>query len=92
MNNSATSTLPKNVIRLVKYQRWYLPHDLDTFRVLQQLGVPVVKINEKFLPTLIMLTKKHGYVGKVTAWSKILDPFLDKIGAMWLSRDNRKCR
>ncbi len=84
MNNSET------VITLTKIKQWYLPVDAESYMVLRDAGVPLVRIHENFIPTLGLLTKKKIRARTVDFNETILHPYLDNLGAVWQKREHRK--
>jgi hypothetical protein len=80
------------IIRLTRIKQWYIPADTESYIELRKAGIPLLRIHRDFLPTVGLLTKSHNIKAKsVDFKTAILDPFLDKVGASWLRKDNRRC-
>lgn len=83
----------KNQLRLTKIKQWYIPADTPTYLVLRRCGIPLTRIHQNFLPTLKLLTKKHHLNGVLVDFHKeILDPFLDRLGEVWLKKEKCTCK
>jgi hypothetical protein len=80
------------IIRLTRIKQWYIPADTESYIELRKVGIPLLRIHRDFLPTVGLLTKSHNIKAlNVDFKEKILDPFLDKVGASWLRKENRRC-
>ncbi len=77
-------------ITLTRIKQWYIPADTESYLALKQLKIPLARIEQNFLPTVGVLLKRNGFRAKsVDFRTKILEPQLDKWGALWLKRDHR---
>jgi hypothetical protein len=80
------------IIKLTRIKQWYIPADTESYLVLRDAGVPLLRIHRDFLPTVGLLTKNHNIKAKEVSFKdEILDPFLDKVGKSWLRQENRRC-
>lgn len=87
-----TNKSKATLIYLTRIKQWYIPADTESYLALRAAGVPLLRIHRDFLPTVGLLTKKHNIKAKERNFkTDILDPFLDKVGASWLRRENRRC-
>lgn len=87
----AQSSKP-TIIHLTRIKQWYIPADTESYLTLRKAGVPLLRIHRDFLPTVGLLTKGHNIKAKEKVFkTEILDPFLDKVGASWLRKQNRRC-
>lgn len=82
----------QQIIELVRIKSWYVPRNLDTYRILRQLKVPLLKIHRDFLPALKLVTGPRNIRAKSTDFTEILNKRLDMIGAQWKSKPGRTCR
>jgi len=86
----ALSRTPK-IIRLTKIRQWWLPVDAESYTILRDAGVPLIRFHVDFLPTLQLLTKKHHIRAKAVQFGpEILDPFLEMIGTTWNAKPHCK--
>lgn len=79
------------VIHFVKIRSWYIPADAESYRILVDLKVPLVKLHQDLIPTLQLATKPKGIRAKATPFKDIQIEFLDRIGETWLKQPGRKC-
>jgi len=78
------SNLDPNEIRLTRIKQWYFPVDFETYKTLKKLGVPLLRIHHTFIPTLRLITKSHGIVGKEVPFEEeLMDPFVEMLAATW---------
>lgn len=83
-NDVTKASTEPTVIKLVRIKQWYVPHDAETYKVLRKIGVPLTQFHQDFLPTLQLLTKpKNIRALEVNFKTKVLEPFLDLVGATW---------
>lgn len=79
------------IIRLTRIKSWYLPVDIESYKVLRDLQVPLIRIPESFLPTLKLVTGPNNVRAKLVDFnSGILHPYLDNIGEKWNANEYRK--
>lgn len=77
-------------ITLTRIKQWYIPADTESYLALRQLKIPLVRIEQNFLPSVGVLLKRNGFRAKsVDFRTEILEPQLDKWGELWLKRKNR---
>jgi hypothetical protein len=82
MNNS--------VLKLTKIKQFYFPVDADDYKLLKAHGIPAIRIHENLLPTLGLVFKKYGIKPQPVPFGEaILDPYLDRIGTAWQSKEHR---
>jgi hypothetical protein len=80
-----------HLITFTKIKGWYLPVDVDSYKVLVDVGVPMIRIPENFLPTLKLITKKHKIKARLVDFDdEIKNPFLDNLGEKWGTRKHCK--
>jgi hypothetical protein len=73
-----------SLIRLTKIKQWWLPADAESYSILKDAGVPLIRFHVDFLPTLKLLTDKHHIRAKEVHFkSEIMDPFMDLMGSTW---------
>lgn len=83
MNNST--------LKLTKIKQFYLPVDADDYKLLKSHGIPAIRIHENLLPTLGLLFKKYDIKPQPIAFGDaILNPYLDRLGETWQSKEHRK--
>lgn len=87
----ATGTSMKSkeptIIRLTKIKQWYVVADVETYKVLKDLGTPMIRVHQNFLPTLGLLTSRANVkVKNVDFESEIMDPFLTKTTETWAKK------
>jgi hypothetical protein len=87
-----TQPEPKQILELVQIKSWYIPANAETYRALRDIKVPLLKVHRDFLPTLQLATQRAKLRVRARKFSDILDAYLDKIGANWMSKKGRKCR
>jgi hypothetical protein len=76
--------LEPNEIRMTRIKQWYFPADVESYKILRSMGVPLLKINQTFLPTLRLITKARGISGKEIMFNEeLLDPFLNMLATTW---------
>lgn len=91
-NSNANKASEPKIIKLTKIKQWYLPVDAESYEILKQCGVPLIRIHENFLPTLGLVTKQKNIKAKsVNFTESIMNPYFDKIGELWNSKPHRKC-
>jgi hypothetical protein len=79
------------IIRLTKLRQWYLPVDAESYKILRSAGIPLIRIQENFIPTIGMLTKKKKIKARLVDFNDtILNPYLDELGMRWQKKDHRK--
>lgn len=72
------------IIRLTKIKQWYLPVDKESYTILRDAGVPLIRIPADFIPALSLLTKKHHIKAREVSFrDEILGPFLENVGTTW---------
>ncbi len=86
------NTQSPKVVTFVKMKSWFIPMDAASYQLLRSVNVPLLKIHQDFIPTLQLAFKAKGIRAKSEPFSDILTNFLDRIGAVWLSKDGRKCK
>lgn len=78
------------IIRLTKLKQWFLPVDAESYKILRAAGIPLIRIQENFLPTIGLLTAKHKIKAKLIDFNEsILNPYLDELGTRWQKKDHR---
>lgn len=78
------------VVKLTKIKQFYFPVDAEDYKLLRSHGIPVIKIHENLLPTLGLLFKKNKIQPQSVSFNdSILDPYLDKLGETWQSKEFR---
>jgi hypothetical protein len=78
------SGLDPNEIRLTRIKQWYFPVDVETYKTLKGLGVPLLRIHHTFIPTLRLITKSRGIKGtEIPFDSALMDPFLNMLSSTW---------
>jgi len=78
------------VVKLTKIKQFYFPVDAEDYKLLRAHGVPVIKIHENLLPTLGLLFKKNKITPQAVNFNDaIFNPYLDKIGEAWQSKEFR---
>lgn len=84
---------PKAVLSFCKIKQWYFPVDAETYKSLRDtLKIPATRIHQNLLPVIEMMAKKYKMVGRnVDFNADILNPYLDKLGAVWLKKEFRIC-
>jgi hypothetical protein len=79
------------IIRLTKIRQWYLPVDAESYNILKDAGVAMLRIHENFLPTIGLLTKKRKIKARSVPFNEsILHPYLDELGSRWQAKEFRK--
>lgn len=82
--------MKSTVVKLTKIKSYYFPVDADDYKLLRSHGIPVIKIHENLMPTLGLLFQKHKIKPQSVSFNDtILDPYLDRIGAAWQSKEHR---
>lgn len=85
-----TSRKQKHIV-LTKIKQWYMPVDADSYKVLRNAGIPLIRIHENFLPTLSLLTKSKNIKASLVGFNDtILHPYLDELGSRWQKKEHRK--
>jgi hypothetical protein len=80
------------IIKLTRIKEWYIPVDAESYKTLQRAGCPMTRIHKDFLPTLKLLTSAHGIRARNVDFAEgIMNPFLDKVGKAWKSREHCDC-
>lgn len=80
-----------SVVKLTKIKQFYMPVDADDYKLLRNLGVPVIRIHENLMPTLMLMFNKHKVKPQSVSFpDAIRDPYLDKIGETWQKKEHRK--
>ena len=82
----------QQIIELVRIKSWFVPKDVDTYRMLRGLKMPLLKIHRDTLPLLKLVTGPRGIRARSTDFSTILEERLDKIGSQWKSKPGRTCK
>jgi len=78
-------------LKLTKIRQFYMPVDADDYKLLKEHGIPLIKIHENLLPTLGLVFTKYKIKPKLVSFSdSILNPYLDRIGEAWQSKEHRK--
>ena len=78
----------KQPVRLTRIKQWYLPADAESYTALKEIGRPLTRIHINFMPAVKLLANKHKLRGtEVSFKDEILDPFLDKVGTAWNSKE-----
>jgi len=71
-------------LRLTRIKQWYFPVDLESYKLMKSLGIPLLRIHHDFLPTLRLVTKPKGIKGiEVPFQEEILDPFIESLVRTW---------
>lgn len=80
-----------NEVKFTKVKQWYLPIDADSYKVLKSFGMPLIRIHEDMMPTIMLLFKKHKIKPHLVDFNdSILHPYLDELGKRWQSKDHRQ--
>lgn len=78
------------IITITKLKQWYLPVDAESYKILRSVGIPLIRIQENFMPTISFLAKKEKIKARVVDFNDtILHPYLDELGALWQKKDHR---
>jgi hypothetical protein len=75
----------------VKIKSWYIPGDSDTYKILRELGIPLLKIHSDFIPTLEIQARPRGIRAKVSHFTNVRDALLDRLGLAWKKKPGRNC-
>lgn len=90
--NKKKAKADKVLIRLTRIKQWFIPVDADSYLALKDAGVPLTRIHQDFLPTVALITKKHGIRAlEVKFKDEIMDPFFEKIGVSWNKKLHCRC-
>jgi hypothetical protein len=82
--------MKSTAVKLTKIKQFYFPVDADDYKLLKSFGLPVIKIHENLLPTLGLVFNKHKIKPQsVNFMDTIMNPYLDKIGEVWQSKEHR---
>lgn len=83
--------MKSQIVKLTKIKQFYFPVDAEDYKLLRSHGMPVIKIHENLLPTLGIVFKKYGIKPQpVSFQDSILNPYLDRLGEKWQSKEHRK--
>lgn len=91
---TATKAVSKKttVIKLTRIKNWYLPVDAESYQTLKRAGVAATRLDEKFLPAISLVAKKHKFKAQsVDFRSEIFDPLMDKIATTWSKKLHCRC-
>lgn len=76
-----------SVINLTRIKQWYVVADIDSYLRLKQLGAPMIRFHQNFLPTLHLLTKSNKVkIQGLDFNQSILDPFFEKTASTWVKK------
>ncbi len=79
------------VVKLTKIKSFYMPVDADDYKLLRSHGLATIKIHENLMPTIGMLLKRHKIKPELVSFADaIRDPYFDKLGEVWNSKEHRK--
>lgn len=82
--------MKSTVVKLTKIKSYYFPVDADDYKLLRSHGIPIIKIHENLLPTLGLVFTKHSIKPQAVSFTEsILNPYLDRIGGAWNSKEHR---
>jgi hypothetical protein len=71
-------------LRLTKIKQWYFPVDLESYKTLKSIGVPLLRVQHDFMPTLrLILGPKNIKETEVSFQETILHPFIESILRTW---------
>lgn len=70
-------------VRLVKYRRWYIPADAESYQTLVGLGMASTQIHEDMIPALKLVCKKNKIVLKGRTFKSVQDEFLETLIPRW---------
>lgn len=78
------------VILFTQIKQWYFPANPETYEVLRSAGFPMIRFHKNLLPTVHLICKPRGIKARLIPFKEeILDPFLDKVGSKWKSKEYR---
>ena len=80
-----------SVLQFVQIRQWYLPYDADTYLALKNLGVPLVRIHEDFLPTVKLVLKSRNIKARLLNFRELREKYFDALSATWMRKPKRDC-
>ncbi len=82
--------MKSQVVKLTKIKSYYLPVDAEDYKLLREHGVAAIKIHENLMPTVGIVLKKYDIKPQLVNFvDAILNPYLDRLGETWQSKEHR---